>query len=369
MRIAIDARELLGKPTGVGRYLSELISAWDDMPDACVHDYILCAPEAVATAATNLRMSSLDGRGTGTFWEQAVLPALVRRARADVLFAPAYSGPLLCPVPIVVTIHDVSFAAHPEWFSWREGLRRRIVTRLAAKRAAQVLTVSQFSKREIVRHLGVAAGKIDVVCNGASSVLAGRRHAADLSDTPTLSTDSAGSRVLFVGSIFNRRNVVPLIEGFARLARRMDVHLDVVGDNRTMPFVDLENVARATGVEGRIRIRSYVTDAELTALYAGATAFAWLSSYEGFGLTPLEALAAQIPIVVLDTPVAREIYDSAAVYVAEPRPDLIEKGLERVLFDRSERGRTLQAAQPVLARHSWQSCARSVLAALVAAGA
>ena len=366
MRIAIDARELLGKPTGVGRYLSEILSAWDDMPEAAVHDYVLCAPEEVSTASSNLRMTSLTGRGAGTFWEQVTLPALVRRSNADLLFAPAYSGPLLCPVPMVVTIHDVSFAAHPEWFGWREGLRRRIVTRLAARRATRVLTVSEFSKREIVRHLGVAASKVDVVYEGAASILSRGRQIADLPDT---SAQSTSNQVLFVGSIFNRRNVVPLIEGFARLARRMDVRLDVVGDNRTMPFVDLERVARATGVGDRIRVRAYVTDDELTALYAGATVFAWFSSYEGFGLTPLEALAAKIPIVVLDTPVAREVYESAAVYVAEPRPELIENGLERVLFDQSERARVLHAAQPVLARHSWQSCARTVLAALVAGSA
>ena len=93
--------------------------------------------------------------GAGTLWEQTALPRLVRDSRADVLFAPGYTGPLCCPVPMVVAIHDVSFAAHPEWFSWREGARRRSVTRLAARRAARILTISEFSKREIVAHLNI----------------------------------------------------------------------------------------------------------------------------------------------------------------------------------------------------------------------
>src|SRR5688572_30839295 len=101
MKIAIDARELQGKPTGVGRYVSELLAAWKSMPAASAHEFILLRP---------------GSDGGGTRWEQLALPGQVRRAGAGVLFAPAYTGPLRCPVPMVVAIHDVSFAAHPEWF-------------------------------------------------------------------------------------------------------------------------------------------------------------------------------------------------------------------------------------------------------------
>ena len=109
-------------------------------------------------------------------------------------------------------------------------------------------------------------------------------------------------------------------------------------------------------------------DAELTSLYAGASAFAFLSDYEGFGLTPLEALAAGVPIVVLDTPIAREIYGPAAVYVARPEPSLIEEALERVLFDADERARLMDAAATILPRYSWEECAHRTLQTLVAAG-
>ena len=98
----------------------------------------------------------------------AYCPRLVREAKADVLFAPGYTAPLFAGVPTVVAIHDVSFAAHPEWFGWREGLRRRTLTRLSAQRAARVLTISEFSKREIVSHLGIPAGKIEVIYPAAA---------------------------------------------------------------------------------------------------------------------------------------------------------------------------------------------------------
>src|SRR4051812_18218847 len=131
MRIAIDARELHGKPTGVGRYLSGILAAWKELPAATGHEVILCAP------------APDEKRGTG--WEQLALPRLVREAHADVLFSPGYTAPIFSSVPSVVAIHDVSFAAHPEWFGWKEGLRRRTLTKLAAKRACKVVTISEFS--------------------------------------------------------------------------------------------------------------------------------------------------------------------------------------------------------------------------------
>jgi glycosyltransferase involved in cell wall biosynthesis len=182
-------------------------------------------------------------------------------------------------------------------------------------------------------------------------------------------TRTRSQTVLFVGSIFNRRHVPELIEGFARLARvRGDARLQIVGDNRTSPPIDVADAIRATGLTDRIQLRSYVTDQELQALYAGASAFAFLSEYEGFGLTPLEAMAAGLPVLLLDTPVAREICGEAAIYVERPDPALIEDALATLLFDSGERRRLVDAADRVLAKYSWTECARQVLKVLIASG-
>ena len=355
MRIAIDARELRGRPTGVGRYLAGILDAWASLPAASSHDVILCAPGPVdAELARGARVSTHVAGGSGTWWEQRALPRLVRQSDADVLFAPGYTAPLFCPAPMVVAIHDVSFAAHPEWFSWREGLRRRTVTRLAAMRAARVLTISEFSKDEIARRLGIEAGKIDVIHPGRSDL---RVERAQQDSAPT---------ILHVGSLFNRRHIPELIEGFARLARRRaDVRLEIVGENRTSPRIELDRHAAATGAGDRIALRSYLPDGQLAALYGRASAFVLLSEYEGFGLTPLEALNAGIPIVLLETPVAREIYGAAALYIERPESALIEAALERILDDNVERARILAAARDTLARYSWHTCAKQVLDVLI----
>jgi len=350
MKIAIDARELRGKPTGVGRFLAELLAAWNTLPEAAGHEFVELSPGDAASHG-------------GTLWEQMVLPSLVRDARADVLFAPAYSGPLFPPIPMVVAIHDVSYAAHPEWFAWREGARRRTVVQMSARAAARIITISQFSKREIVAHLGIEASKIVVAYPGVS-----RLQAAGSPPSRIPNPESRIPRVLYVGSIFNRRHVAALIEGFARLARtRPGIHLDIVGDNRTTPHIDLSAIINATPVGDYIHVRSYVSDDELRGLYGAASAFAFLSEYEGFGLTPLEALATGLPPLLLDTPVARETCGDAAVYVSRPDPAEIAQALERIVFNAAERQRVLAASAGVLARYSWTDCARRVLATLTEA--
>ena len=123
--------------------------------------------------------------------------------------------------------------------------------------------------------------------------------------------------MLFVGSLFNRRRLPDLIAAFARATTDMPAaRLVIVGADRTWPPQDLRATAEARGVGAKVDVRNYVPDAELADLYARASVFGFLSEYEGFGLTPLEALAAGVPIVVLDTPVAREVYGDAAEYVA-----------------------------------------------------
>jgi glycosyltransferase involved in cell wall biosynthesis len=353
MRIAIDARELVGRPTGVGRYLSEILRAWSDLAGAHAHEFILCATERVPLQ-TALRVEAMSAAGSGTVWEQFALPRLVARSGADVLFAPGYSGPLLAAVPMVVTVHDVSFSAHPEWFSEREGLRRRWMTKLAARRAARIIAVSDFSKQQIIRHLGVPQSKVEVIYSGVTS-LQGTRV-----------TDHADSAVLYVGSLFNRRHIPELVAGFEQVAARHPLaRLDLVGDNRTQPYLDVEELIARSPARDRISVRAYVSDDELAALYRTARAFVFLSEYEGFAMTPLEALGAGVPIVLLDTDVAREIYGPAATYVDRPDPAVIADAIERSLFDDSERARVLGAAPAQLERYSWHECAQRTLQVLL----
>ena len=155
MRVAIDARELCGRPTGVGRYLRGLLDAWSMSDATRRHNLTLIAPKAIEDAARWTVGVEVAGGGGGTVWEQLTLPRAASAVKPDVFFAPGYTAPLTVAAPLVLTIHDLSFFAHPEWFSFREGARRRLLTAWSARRAKAVITDSEFSKAEIARHIGI----------------------------------------------------------------------------------------------------------------------------------------------------------------------------------------------------------------------
>jgi glycosyltransferase involved in cell wall biosynthesis len=357
MRIGIDARELSGQPTGVGRYLAALLRHWAGDPRASAHELVLYAPEALAIDLDPRRVVTRIVPGApGTWWEQIRLPRAAAADHLDVFFAPAYTAPLRMRVPTVVAIHDLSYIAHPEWFRLREGARRRWLTRHTAAHASAVITISEFSRREIVEHLGLPASRVSVIVLGI--------------DPPAIVPAAAVEpRVLYVGSIFNRRGVPLLIRAFAALLRtHPDASLDVVGGNRTHPHQDIAGAIARGGLSQRVHWHEYVSDERLRELYAGARAFAFLSEYEGFGLTPLEALAVGIPPVVLDTPIARESCGDAAIFVPAGDLPATTKALESALFDDDVRARVLGAAPAVLARYSWPRAARETMDAIESAG-
>ncbi len=356
MRIAVDARELCGRPTGVGRYLAALLDEWAESAEGRRHDWTLYAhalPPVPRRFAEQVRV--VPGNG-GTSWQQWDLARALGRDQPDVLFAPGYTAPLRAHAPTVLTIHDVSYFDHPEWFAPREGWRLRTLTRWSAQRARLVLTDSEFSRQQIARHLKLPATRTRLVRLGI------RRPAAAASPARREPV------VLYVGSIFERRHVDWLIESFDALVDRVPgVRLEIVGENRTAPRRDLNALRRQSTHADRISLRSYVDEATLAGLYARASVFAFVSEYEGFGFTPLEALAAGVPPVVLDTPVAREICGSAARYVqaSAGHGELIQ-ALADLLISDPARQAILQQAAATLARYDWTETARATLAAIEA---
>jgi glycosyltransferase involved in cell wall biosynthesis len=365
MRIGVDARELCGHTTGVGRYLGGLLHEWAALK-TLKHEFVLYAHDATTLPLDTRRFATRLVPGPpGTWWEQVRVPRAAAPDHLDAWFAPGYSAPLRMHVPTVVAIHDLSFVAHPEWFSVREGARRRWLASQSAARASAVVTISEFSKSELIERLGVPAARIHVIPPGVgpgrSGPDGGRRVLRTRSDDDAF----AAPRVLFVGSVFNRRHVVDLIQAFTPIARaHPDAALDIVGDNRSYPRQDLRRTIANEGMQAQVQWHEYVTDERLEDLYAQARVFAFLSEYEGLELTPLEALAAGVPPVLLDTPVARESCGDAGVYV--PRRDIpaITRALEAVLFDPAIRTRILGAAPATLARYSWSRAARETMAVL-----
>ena len=356
MRVAVDARELGGRPTGVGRYLAGLLDAWSKSDAMRRHQWSLLAPGPIESSSRWPAAVQTVPGGGGTMWEQLTLPRALSSTRPDVFFAPGYTAPISVAAPLVLTIHDLSFFAHPEWFSFREGARRRFLTAWSARRARRVITDSEFSKAEITRFIGIKDARVIPL-------------GIDRSDGRS---DDRASMVLFVGSLFQRRRVDRLIYAFELVADRVrDARLEIVGENRTQPPVDFESIRRGSRHADRISIRSYVADDVLASLYRRASVFAFLSEYEGFGLTPLEALAEGVPPLVLDTAIARETCGAAARYVAPSASNQeIAEAIADLLSNADARQAVLRHRGDVLSRYDWHLAAAATLAVLEeAAGA
>jgi len=358
VRIAIDARELLGPRTGVGRYLAELVARWTRDPRLSRDELILLAPQPLPTASaaslcghggSRASWQVVEGHG-GAAWEQLTLAHAVRRVAPDVFFAPAYGAPLVTSCPIVVAMHDVSFFEHPEWFTWHEGARRRIVAGLTAHRAARILTLAEAMRPGIVRHLRVPPDKVTVIppaVDGHPALHAAPRPRA--AGAPT---------VLYVGSVFTRRNVPSLIRAFGTVATAVpDARLAIVGANRTHPPIDLRAYVAEAGITSRTALLDYVDEADLEQLYSSARAFVFLSAYEGFGLTPLEAMARGVPAIVLDTAVSREACGDGALYAAAPSAPEISAWIRALLVDDAFHAERAEAARAAAARWSWDATA------------
>jgi glycosyltransferase involved in cell wall biosynthesis len=224
-----------------------------------------------------------------------------------------------------------------------------------------VLTISEFSRREIVERLGLPSARVRVIYPGVRLPA----HAVSVGPREPL--------VLYVGSLFQRRHVDVLIDAFARVQAHVpDARLELVGENRTRPFVDFGQRVRRLGIGDTVGIRSYVDEATLAELYARAAVFVFLSEYEGFGLTPLEALAAGVPPIVLDTAVVREVLAPAARFVPGlgEAERVVAQLVVELLTNEAARRDVLAAGPDVLARYQWPHAASQTLRVLEeAAGA
>jgi len=365
LRIAVDARELLGRPRGVGRFLKEILEVWQRLPEPR-HELFLIVPEGRPDPAYfEVQEGQLleTGEGliaSGSYWEQVVLPAALRRLKPDVLLAPGYSLPLMSRVPAVLAVHDLSFEARPEWFGRRERFRRRFLTRRSVGRARRVVTGSRFSARELERHYGLSAERCLIVPYGVSE----RFRPATPSERESVASayGLSGARiVLSVGTLLERRATLTLIEAFARAHEsQLDAQLVLIGEDRRRRADPVFGRAHELGVGRAVRWIEHVPESALPALYSLAQVVVYLSSYEGFGLPPLEALACGARVVASPVPSLVETPGVEATLVDESSCAAVSEALARRLAEPERPG-----VQPSWVKSmSWRSSSEKLLHAL-----
>jgi len=360
--IGIDARELQGRPTGTGRYLRNLLREWQKTGDIFLAYVDGPPPLDPVLDHPNIRPRSLGRGGTrGLVWRERLLPPVVLADAPDVFFSPAYSCPLRLDLPRVTAVHDLSFFSHPQDFPLLDGLRRRLLTALSLRASRAILVCSDFTRRELIARFPDLA---------PAAVLVPLGRDEDLPPSPPREEarrrlSVQGPYVITVGAILNRRCLPELLRAVARLVpRHPGLVLDVVGENRTHPRLDLAALVARLGLQGSVRISGFVPDPALVDRYAAADAAVFLSEYEGFGLPAMEAAARGVPLVVSREPSLGEIFTSAALRVSPRDEGAVASALDRLLRDSALRRRLIDAGRDLAARHSWAETAARTRAVL-----
>ena len=359
IRVGVNAR-VLGKSEveGVIRYTRRLLDALaaredDRSPGERKFRYLLFGVEAVpeflreydSVACADEPAPEHSGL-RAHLWEQGTLPGAASRADVDVFHTPAGNPPLLSGVPQVTTIHDISPITHPEWFSRGYAALYRTMTPLTVRRSDRLITVSRFSRDELVAAYAHAEGKTVSVHNGqVPPETATNRSAPELGGREFL---------LSVGSDNPRKNLDGLLAAYRRYRERIDdpVSLVLVGPTRDI-FAD-ERVETGEGVE----TLGFVSEERLDRLYHQAEAFAFPSLYEGFGLPILEAMSAGTPVVTADRGAMAEVADDAACRVDPTDPEALADGIERVLHDPAYRADLVAEGHKRAATFTWERTAR-----------
>jgi len=331
VRIGIDARKL--HDYGIGTYIRNLLRELAGIDQES--EYVLVTrPQDVAVAATlgpNFRAVA-DSSKPYSLAEQVSIPLTVRRERMDLFHATHYVLPALTPSKTVVTIHDCIHLMFPEYLPSRLGYgyaRASLYT--AAHKSNRIFTVSEQSKRDILKFFKVPADKIVVTPNAIDT-----RLSAAPTDEHVLQTREryqlSHSYLLYVGNIKPHKNLERLIEAFhlVRSEGRGELELLIIGDEISK-MQPLRRAIHKYDIHRYVRFLGYVPETTLAVLYRLASVIVFPSLYEGFGLPPLEAMAAGTPVVTSNVSSLPEVVGDAAILVDPYSPEAIAHGILTVL--------------------------------------
>jgi glycosyltransferase involved in cell wall biosynthesis len=285
----------------------------------------------------------------------------LRRERPNLLHV-QYTAPLSCPVPIVVSVHDVSFLEHPDYFPMYRSLQLRMTVRRTIQKAARILTGSDFSRDAIARAYNLDPERIAVVPNAAADSYHPVRREAALAQV-LQRFDLAAPFVLAVGDLQPRKNHVGLIEAFTSLVRshpELPHHLVLAG-KETWFAGRVHGAAKQSGVAGRIHFLGFVSDDDLLQLYNACELFCFPSYYEGFGLPVLEAMACGAPVCCSNTSAVPEVADGAALLFNPYNSDEIIRAMLDLILLPELKVRMRRLGLHRATQFSWRKTAQETL--------
>jgi len=360
VRIGIDARKL--HDFGIGTYIRNLLRQLARL-DRETEFVLLCRPEdrdALAVVGPNFR-PVVESSGNYSIAEQIRIPLALKREGVTLFHAPHYVLPPLVGCRSVVTIHDCIHLMFPQYLPNRMAFTyARTSIALAARRATRVMTVSESSKRDILRFVDVKPEKIDVIYNAFDE-----RFGVEPIEEDVVRVRERyqlhDEFVLYAGNVKPHKNLERLIEAYDLVRKRgLDrLKLVMIGDEISK-YAALRRAVHQHQLHKYVRFLGYLPEETLAVMYRLAGVFVFPSLYEGFGLPPLEAMASGTPVVTSNASSLPEVAGDAAVLVDPYSPQAIADGIYQVLTDESVRRSLRRKGLARAAQFSWEQSVRRV---------
>jgi glycosyltransferase involved in cell wall biosynthesis len=366
MKIAFDVRKL--NDFGIGTYIRNLILNLSKLDRE--NEYWLIASERekseLGTLPPNFSFV-YDQSQEGAFWNDIVLPYILRQRGVQVLHTPHFHVPRFLRCKSIITIHDCVHILFPNYASSKAAYDQACkTTRRAIRQSSHILVVSETTQRDLMRLFSVSEDKITVAYNAIDE-----RAVLDsgLEDQKRVLEryQIQDPFLLYAGNIRPHKNIARLIEAFSVLKSELketekwkNLKLLIIGDELSKHQVLRRTVIRS-GVQHDVRFFGFVPYDTLKVFYKSAEIFVFPSLYEGFGLPPLEAMANGTPVLTSNISSLPEVVGDAAVLVNPENVFEISKELKHLLFDTNMREELIAKGLKQARRYSWQKCAELVL--------
>jgi glycosyltransferase involved in cell wall biosynthesis len=366
VHIAIDAHSVGAQLGGNETYATNLIEALAEIDQTNRYTLYVTKKRAVDRFANrwpNFQVG-LTLPHTPLVRIPLTLTRELRRRPVDVLHV-QYTAPLFSPCPVVVTIHDLSFEHIPETFNRRSWMQLRVTVRRTARQAAQIITLSEYSRDDIVRTYGIPRERITVTSPAAAAVFHQVRNGSELQQTRS-KYGIERDYILALGSIQPRKNLVRLIEAYSCLRRmRSEVKLPqlVLAGKRGWLDSETFNAVEQNAVGTDIHFTGYVDEEDLPALYSGATCFVYPSYFEGFGLPILEAMQSGVPVIAGNRTSIPQVVGEAGLLFDPFDTNALVEALRRMLDDANYREALRSRGLQRASEFSWRKTAQLTLKA------